>query len=83
MEFFQCLMKVISFCYQFVLSNYSIYYSDKSGLINFMEFVCSMWNFLTIPREDMGSLAYLIKDPSAVGCISCINLTTDTIFPHF
>eukprot|EP01035_Chromulina_nebulosa_P029635 gene29635-39303_t len=44
---------------------FCIFDEDNSGMINFMEFVCSTWNFLTLPREDMGSLAYLIRDSSA------------------
>ena len=44
---------------------------DKSGMINFMEFVCTLWNLLTLPESDFGSLAYLIKDPSTDGKISC------------
>ncbi len=44
---------------------------DKSGMINFMEFVCTLWNLLTLPESDFGSLAYLIKDSTADGKISC------------
>lgn len=35
-----------------------------------MEFVCSMWNLLTLPESQLGALAYLMKDPSGVLRIS-------------
>lgn len=35
-----------------------------------MEFVCTLWNILTIPQGECGSIAYLIKDPSARSKIS-------------
>lgn len=44
---------------------------DSSGVINFMEFVCTLWNILTIPQVECASIAYLIKDPSAVKTITC------------
>lgn len=40
-------------------------------MINFMEFVCTLWNLLTLPEGDYGALAFLIKDPSAAGTINC------------
>jgi hypothetical protein len=45
---------------------------DKSGKINFMEFVCTLWNLLTLPESNFGSVAYLLKDPSAESAISCM-----------
>lgn len=45
--------------------------SDKSGYINFMEFVCSVWNLLTLPEPDLGSIAYLMKDPGGTSALKC------------
>lgn len=53
---------------------------DNSGMINFMEFVCTLWNLLTLPEPDFGSIAYLIKDPSATGTINCELLCIMPIF---
>jgi hypothetical protein len=39
-------------------------------MINFMEFVCTLWNLLTLPESDYGALAFLIKDPTAAGTIN-------------
>lgn len=45
--------------------------TDKSGMINFMEFVCTLWNLLTLPESDFGSVAYLLRDPSGESEITC------------
>lgn len=66
------LMKVTYiFCTSTLRSVIVIFIGDDSGLVNFMEFVCAIWNFLTLPEEDMGSLAFLIKDPSGEKHITC------------
>ena len=38
---------------------------DGSGELNFMEFVCSMWHFLTLEENEFGELAFMIMDPTA------------------
>lgn len=53
----------------------SMYYvsvsTDGSGVINFMEFVCTLWNLLTLPERHCAVIAYMIKDHSTKGDISC------------
>eukprot|EP00981_Chlorochromonas_danica_P001365 scaffold292_cov161-Ochromonas_danica.AAC.3 len=55
----------------FEVALFSIFDEDKSGLINFMEFVCTLWNILTLPVEECACIAYLIKDPTADATITC------------
>eukprot|EP01033_Poteriospumella_lacustris_P016225 gene16225-11610_t len=43
---------------------FSVFDEDKSGKLTFLEFVCSMWNLLSMPANILGSLCYLIKDPT-------------------
>ncbi|RYG59128.1 hypothetical protein EON64_20550 [archaeon] len=45
--------------------------ADGSGVINFMEFVCTLWNLLTLPEKHCAVIAYMIKDRSTKGDISC------------
>ena len=45
--------------------------TDRSGIINFMEFVCSLWNILTLDETNMGCLAFMIADPTASKTLSC------------
>jgi hypothetical protein len=40
-------------------------------MINFLEFVCTLWNILTLPQSDFGSVAYLLRDPSGKQNITC------------
>jgi hypothetical protein len=47
------------------------YFTDRSGIINFMEFVCALWNILTMDESNMGSLAFMIADPTASKLLSC------------
>ncbi len=67
--FFHSLTKVIGTLLT-TLSG-SLCLIDKSGLINFMEFVCCLWNLLTLPEPDLGSIAYLIRDPSGTSALRC------------
>jgi Ca2+-binding EF-hand superfamily protein len=43
---------------------FTMFDEDKSGLLNFMEFACAMWNFLTLQECDLGTLMYLMKEPT-------------------
>ena len=45
--------------------------ADKSGLLNFMEFVCALWNLLSLGESDLGVLGYLMKDPTGVLRVKC------------
>ena len=36
-----------------------------------MEFACSLWNILTLDETNMGCLAFMIADPTAVRTLSC------------
>eukprot|EP01040_Poterioochromonas_malhamensis_P011531 gene11531-12575_t len=45
---------------------FHIFDADKSGKFNFLEFVCCMWNLLTIPENQLGAIVYLMKDLSGV-----------------
>jgi Ca2+-binding EF-hand superfamily protein len=49
---------------QFEEAMFSVFDEDKSGKLTFLEFVCSMWNLLSMPTNIMGSLCYLIIDPT-------------------
>ena len=39
--------------------------------MNFVEFVCGMWNLLTVPEHHLGAFAYLMRDPSGKMRIVC------------
>ena len=52
-------------------SLFNIFDYTKSGKLNFIEFVCAMWNFLTVPEDELSIFMYLMKDPSAVMRIKC------------
>ncbi|KAJ1421568.1 hypothetical protein B484DRAFT_399408, partial [Ochromonadaceae sp. CCMP2298] len=54
----------------FELSVFTIFDEDKSGIINFMEFVCSLWNILTLNESSMGGLAFNIVDSNCLKLIS-------------
>jgi Ca2+-binding EF-hand superfamily protein len=41
---------------------FQIFDADRSGKFNFLEFICALWNFLTIPEHQLGAILYLIKD---------------------
>lgn len=45
--------------------------ADKSGKLTFLEFVCSMWNLLSMPTQIIGALCYLIKDPTGQMRVHC------------
>jgi hypothetical protein len=45
---------------------FQIFDADKSGKLNFLEFVCAMWNLLTIPEHQLGAIVYLMKDPTGI-----------------
>ena len=42
---------------------FGLFDEDASGEINFMEFVCSMWNMLTLHITELGSLVFLMFSP--------------------
>lgn len=44
---------------------------DSSGIINFMEFVASIWNLLTLPHDKLGSLFFLLIDKTGTKKILC------------
>lgn len=44
---------------------------DNSGELNFMEFVCSMWHFLSMKETDMGYLLFMLHDANGEGTIAC------------
>jgi hypothetical protein len=48
-----------------------------------MEFVCSMWNLLTLSEDDLGILAYLMKDPSGVMRIRCKSVVCRLVWRLF
>jgi hypothetical protein len=50
---------------------FNIFDHAKSGKLNFVEFVGSMWNFLSLREEDLSMFMYLIKDPTGVMRIKC------------
>lgn len=54
---------------------FALFDEDKSGVINFLEFVCTLWNILTLPQGDFGSVAFLLRDPSGRNLISCKKLS--------
>jgi hypothetical protein len=43
---------------------FSVFDKDKFGKLTFLEFVCAMWNLLSMPTNIMASLCYLIVDPT-------------------
>lgn len=51
---------------KFEQSVFQIFDADRSGKFNFFEFVCCLWNLLTIPENQLGAIVYLMKDPSGV-----------------
>jgi hypothetical protein len=58
----------------FEKSVFQIFDADKSGKLNFLEFVCAMWNLLTIPEPQLGAIVYLMKDPTGVLRVHYANL---------
>jgi hypothetical protein len=36
-----------------------------------MEFVCAIWNILTLDESNMGSMAFMIADPTGSKNLSC------------
>lgn len=60
---------------------FHIFDADKSGKFNFLEFVCCMWNLLTIPENQLGAIVYLMKDLSGVLRVRC--KCTSYLFFHF
>lgn len=44
---------------------------DHSGMINFLEFVCALWNLLTISEDNYGTMAFLLKEPTGKSVINC------------
>lgn len=47
------------------LKLFQFFDEDGSGELNFMEFVMSMWFFLSIAEDSIAEVAFLIKDPTA------------------
>ncbi len=45
---------------------FRVFDMDKSGVLTFLEFVCCIWNLLTLDEAQLGTLLYLIKDPTGV-----------------
>lgn len=50
---------------------FGVFDDAGSGRLDFVEFVCSMWNFLSARQEDLAVFFYLMKDPSGVMRIKC------------
>lgn len=50
----------------FESSIFAIFDEERKGLLNFMEYVCALWNLLTLADADLGVLGYLMKDPTGV-----------------
>mmetsp|Transcript_14499 Transcript_14499/g.21832 ORF Transcript_14499/g.21832 Transcript_14499/m.21832 type:complete len:360 (+) Transcript_14499:196-1275(+) len=48
--------------------------TDNSGYLNFCEFVCAMWNFLSLLPEKLGSFAYYIFDDDKSGSLDHMEL---------
>ena len=43
---------------------FTMFDEDQSGLINFLEFVVSVWNFLTANTKHLGAIMYYLREPS-------------------
>mmetsp|Transcript_4703 Transcript_4703/g.7681 ORF Transcript_4703/g.7681 Transcript_4703/m.7681 type:complete len:453 (+) Transcript_4703:91-1449(+) len=53
----------------FEMAVFTLFDEDESGIINFMEFVCSLWNILTLDELNMGGLAFNIVDRTGMKII--------------
>eukprot|EP01031_Cornospumella_fuschlensis_P024182 gene24182-29247_t len=42
---------------------------DKTGKLNFTEFVCALWIFLSLAESDMADFLYRLKDASGTYCL--------------
>jgi hypothetical protein len=47
------------------------YAKDNNGVVTFVEFVCSMWNLLTLSDTDLSMMMFLLKDPTGEQSLSC------------
>jgi hypothetical protein len=54
-----CIM--IYRCQDWLMIRYS-----AGGCMQFLEFVCSNWNFLTLKKEDMGVMAFMMCDKTGL-----------------
>lgn len=53
--------------------------SDDTGMINFSEFVCGLWNFLSLPESDIAGIVYCMKDPTGKLVVRCTHTILSTI----